>query len=198
MLRYPPGTPYTECMATGKPVRDDQMTSDEACADRRVLAAPAGRQAAGRHLACCCSRWTRATRTLGFIVCTRTDGYRPFDAYDTEIGMEFASRAAIFIDNARRYSRERATALTLQRSLLPTGLPEPSSVEVRHRYLPGSKHEVGGDWYESSRCPARGWRWSSATWPATACGPRSPWAGCARRSRPWRCWSCPRRSRCSS
>ena len=60
--------------------------------------------------------------TLGFVVCTRKDSYRAFDAYDTEIGMEFASRAAIFIDNARRYSRERATALTLQRSLLPTGL----------------------------------------------------------------------------
>ena len=68
--------------------------------------------------------------------------------------MEFASRAAIFIDNARRYSRERATALTLQRSLLPTGLSAPSSVEVRHRYLPGSKMiEVGGDWYESIALP---------------------------------------------
>jgi len=68
--------------------------------------------------------------------------------------MEFASRAAIFIDNARRYSRERATALTLQRSLLPTGLSAPSTVEVRHRYLPGSKMiEVGGDWYESIALP---------------------------------------------
>ena len=84
----------------------------------------------------------------------RYQGYRRFDAYDTEIGMEFASRAAIFIDNARRYSRERATALTLQRSLLPTGLSAPSSVEVRHRYLPGSKMiEVGGDWYESIALP---------------------------------------------
>ena len=71
---------------------------------------------------CCCSRWPRRDATLGFFVCTRKAGYRPFDAYDTEIGMEFASRAAIFIDNARQYSRERATALTLQRSLLPTGL----------------------------------------------------------------------------
>jgi serine phosphatase RsbU (regulator of sigma subunit)/anti-sigma regulatory factor (Ser/Thr protein kinase) len=87
---------------------------------------------------------------LGFIVCNRRAGFRPFDAYDTEIGMEFASRAAIFLDNARRYSRERATALTLQRSLLPTGLSAPCSVEVRHRYLPGSQLiEVGGDWYES-------------------------------------------------
>jgi len=70
------------------------------------------------------------------------------------IGMEFASRAAIFLDNARRYSRERATVLTLQRSLLPAGLSAPSSVEVSHRYLPGSQLiEVGGDWYESIALP---------------------------------------------
>jgi len=76
---------------------------------------------------------------LGFFVCTRKSGYRPFDDYDSEIGMEFASRAGIFIDNARQYNRERTTALTLQRSLLPTGLSAPSSVDVQHRYLPGSK-----------------------------------------------------------
>ncbi len=91
---------------------------------------------------------------LGFFACIRKPGYRKFDPYDIEIGMEFASRAALFLDNARRYSRERATALTLQRSLLPTGLSAPSSVEVRHRYLPGSKLiEVGGDWYESIALP---------------------------------------------
>jgi anti-sigma regulatory factor (Ser/Thr protein kinase) len=68
--------------------------------------------------------------------------------------MEFASRAALFVDGARRYSRERATALTLQRSMLPTGLSHPASVDVRHRYLPGSKLiEVGGDWYESIALP---------------------------------------------
>src|SRR5213076_1273738 len=91
---------------------------------------------------------------LGFFVCTRQEGFRRFDAYDVEIGMDFATRAAVFIDNARRYSREHATALTLQRSLLPTGLTAPSSVEVRHRYLPGNELiEVGGDWYESIALP---------------------------------------------
>src|ERR1019366_5908520 len=44
--------------------------------------------------------------------------------------------------------------LTLQRSLLPTGLSAPPSVEVKHRYLPGSELvEVGGDWYESIELP---------------------------------------------
>jgi len=93
---------------------------------------------------------------LGFIVCVRHKEYRRFDAYDVEIGMEFASRAAIFMDNAQRYSRERTTALTLQRSMLPDQSPlsAPSSVEVRHRYLPGSKLiEIGGDWYESIELP---------------------------------------------
>jgi len=38
--------------------------------------------------------------------------------------------------------------------MLPTGLSAPSSVEVRHRYLPGSELvEVGGDWYESIKLP---------------------------------------------
>jgi stage II sporulation SpoE-like protein/histidine kinase-like protein/GAF domain-containing protein len=152
ILRYPPGTPYTECMATGKPVRL-KMGSDQAA---RIATSWLRRPVA--HLLSNTSLLLLplAARdvTLGFMVCTRKDSYRAFDAYDTEIGMDFASRAAIFIDNARRYSRERATAVTLQRSLLPTGLSKPSSVEVRHRYLPGSKLiEVGGDWYESIALP---------------------------------------------
>jgi anti-sigma regulatory factor (Ser/Thr protein kinase) len=38
--------------------------------------------------------------------------------------------------------------------MLPTGLTYPSSIDVRHRYLPGSELvEVGGDWYESIKLP---------------------------------------------
>ena len=112
---------------------------------------------------------------LESFACTRQEGFRRFDAYDKEIGVDFAARAAMFIDNARRYSREHATALTLQRSMLPTGLSYPSSVEVRHRYLPGSKLiEVGGDWYESIALPGAGSRSWSATWLGTACAPPSP------------------------
>ena len=152
ILRYPPGTPYTECMATGKAVRLKMGSDQAARIATSWLRRPVAQLLANTSLLLL----PLAARdvTLGFVVCTRKDTYRAFDAYDTEIGMEFASRAAIFIDNARRYSRERATAVTLQRSLLPTGLSKPSSVEVRHRYLPGSKLiEVGGDWYESIALP---------------------------------------------
>jgi serine phosphatase RsbU (regulator of sigma subunit) len=153
VLRFPAGTPYTECMDTGNPVRASKIAdSDASKIAESWVRRPAGQLLTGTSMLLL--PLNARDFTLGFIACTRRAGFRPFDAYDTEIGMEFASRAAIFIDNARRYSRERATALTLQRSLLPTGLSAPSSVEVRHRYLPGSQLiEVGGDWYESIALP---------------------------------------------
>ncbi|MEU2716284.1 ATP-binding SpoIIE family protein phosphatase [Streptomyces sp. NPDC007205] len=62
---------------------------------------------------------------------------------------ELASRAAVCVDNARRYARERATAVALQRSLLPQHIPRQSALEVATRYLPsGSRAGVGGDWYD--------------------------------------------------
>ena len=153
ILRYPPGTPYTQCMDTSQPVREVNLGGESATRIATSwLRRPVARLLSGASMLLL--PLIARDVTLGFFVCTRGEDYRRFDAYDTEIGMEFASRAAIFIDNARRYSRERATALTLQRSLLPTGLSAPSSVEVRHRYLPGSKMiEVGGDWYESIALP---------------------------------------------
>ncbi len=153
VLRYPQGTPYSECMNTGKPVRETTMAAKDVIEIAESwLRRPLVKLLAGTSMLVL--PLNARGSTLGFIVCTRRKGFRAFDAYDTEIGMEFASRAAIFIDNARRYNRERATALTLQRSLLPTGLSAPSSVEIQHRYLPGSQLiEVGGDWYESINLP---------------------------------------------
>jgi serine phosphatase RsbU (regulator of sigma subunit)/anti-sigma regulatory factor (Ser/Thr protein kinase) len=152
ILRYPPDTPYTRCMDSGSPVCELMSREN---ADRTAAAwlrRPVAELLSGVSMLLLplVSRGVM----LGFFVCVRRVGFRRFDAYDIEIGMEFAARAAIFMDNAQRYSRERATALTLQRAMLPTGLSAPSSVEVRHRYLPGSKLiEVGGDWYESIALP---------------------------------------------
>jgi serine phosphatase RsbU (regulator of sigma subunit)/anti-sigma regulatory factor (Ser/Thr protein kinase) len=152
ILRYPAGTPYTECLMTRQPV--SVIMSDAAAAElaKAWVRTPVSRLIAGRSLLLL--PLLAGDVLLGFFVCTREIGFHRFDAYDTEMGMEFASRAALFMDSARRYSRERATALTLQRSMLPTGLSYPASVEVRHRYLPGSKLiEVGGDWYEAIALP---------------------------------------------
>src|SRR5690348_5358389 len=153
VLHYPPGSPHARCLDSGEPVLVPLLSAEEAVevADAWQRK-PVADLLAGTSLLML-PLFARDTN-LGLFACTRKPGYRRFDRYDAEIGMEFAARAALFIDNARRYSRERATALTLQRSLLPTGLSSPSSVEVRHRYLPGSKLiEVGGDWYEAIALP---------------------------------------------
>ena len=52
-------------------------------------------------------------------------------------------------DNARLYQEQYATAVTLQRSLLPERLDPPVGVEVAARYEPAARQsEVGGDWYD--------------------------------------------------
>jgi GAF domain-containing protein/anti-sigma regulatory factor (Ser/Thr protein kinase) len=72
--------------------------------------------------------------------------FGPSDLSDAE---ELVAKAAVAIDNARRYTRERATALALQQSLLPQCLPEQTAVEAAFRYLPaGSQAGVGGDWFD--------------------------------------------------
>jgi len=153
ILRYPPHTPYYQCMDTGAPVLEATVSESQAGKIAKAWRRrPVAKLLSGASMLML-PLIARGTM-LGFFACTRQEGFRRFDAYDVDIGMDFASRAAVFIDNARRYSREHATALTLQRSMLPTGLSYPSSVEVKHRYLPGSKLiEVGGDWYESIALP---------------------------------------------
>ncbi|WP_436849373.1 SpoIIE family protein phosphatase [Streptomyces massasporeus] len=86
---------------------------------------------------------------LGVVVFSRLDRPEAFTADDLILAEELTAKAAVAIDNARRYSRERTTALTLQRSLLPQGLPNHEAVEVASRYLPGGAGaEVGGDWFD--------------------------------------------------
>jgi serine phosphatase RsbU (regulator of sigma subunit)/anti-sigma regulatory factor (Ser/Thr protein kinase) len=84
---------------------------------------------------------------LGVVSFRRGGGSEPFDEEDVPFAEELATRAAVALDNARRYTREHAMAVTLQRSLLPRDLPEPSALELAHRYLP-AQAGVGGDWFD--------------------------------------------------
>ncbi|WP_030247677.1 MULTISPECIES: SpoIIE family protein phosphatase [unclassified Streptomyces] len=86
--------------------------------------------------------------TLGVAVFTRFQRPEPFTPDDVLLAEEVAARAAVCIDNARRYSRERETTLTLQRSLLPRTLPRTAAVEAASRYLPAIRSGVGGDWFD--------------------------------------------------
>lgn len=73
----------------------------------------------------------------------------PFDEVDLGLAEELVSRAAVCVDNARRYTRERSAALVLQRSLLPRRLPEQDAVDVAACYRPADELTgLGGDWYD--------------------------------------------------
>ncbi|MFF5973772.1 SpoIIE family protein phosphatase [Streptomyces sp. NPDC012769] len=71
----------------------------------------------------------------------------PFGEEDLSFAEELAARAALAIDNARRFTREHSMAVALQRSLLPRVLPEQNAMRVSYRYLP-AKAGVGGDWFD--------------------------------------------------
>ncbi|MER5469909.1 SpoIIE family protein phosphatase [Streptomyces sp. NPDC002685] len=87
-------------------------------------------------------------RTLGVAVLSRFRRPEPFTADDVLLAEEVTARAAVCIDNARRFSRERQTALALQRSLLPQSLPRTAALEAASRYLPAARAGVGGDWFD--------------------------------------------------
>ncbi|MFG2138973.1 SpoIIE family protein phosphatase [Streptomyces sp. NPDC048650] len=70
-----------------------------------------------------------------------------FEEGDLSLAEEMATRAAVCIDNARRFTREHAMAVALQHSLLPRGLPEQNALDIAHRYLP-AQTGVGGDWFD--------------------------------------------------
>ncbi|MER6735100.1 SpoIIE family protein phosphatase [Streptomyces puniciscabiei] len=84
---------------------------------------------------------------LGAVEFWRAKDSPPFEDEDVSFGEELAARAALCIDNARRYTREHTMAVTLQHSLLPRGLPEQSALDVAYRYLP-AQAGVGGDWFD--------------------------------------------------
>nr|WP_308405270.1 PP2C family protein-serine/threonine phosphatase [Streptomyces rugosispiralis] len=87
--------------------------------------------------------------TLGVVFFARHRTPVPFDEDDLLLAEEITVRAAVCVDNARCYKRERMTARALQRNLLPRGLPDLAAVEVPSRYLPSETWAgVGGDWFD--------------------------------------------------
>jgi PAS domain S-box-containing protein len=87
--------------------------------------------------------------TLGVATFSRAEHPEPYGEADLRLASDLASRAAVCIDNARLYTREHTTAITLQRSLLPRHIPQVTGLQLAHRYQPASQTaEVGGDWFD--------------------------------------------------
>jgi PAS domain S-box-containing protein len=92
----------------------------------------------------------RARNTaLGLATFVRSLNPVSFGPDDVLLARELVARAAVCVDNARRYTREHAAAITLQRSLLPPALTGGTALEVASSYLPADPSGgVGGDWFD--------------------------------------------------
>jgi PAS domain S-box-containing protein len=149
LTAYPAGSPPVRCLATGlswREARLDPLVHEWA---RNVLA---GRQSTvtqpGSHSAMIVPLRARGT-TLGVTTFFRGKHHGRFDEEDLRLAEDLVARAAVCVDNARRYTRERNAALVLQRSLLPHRLPEQDAVEVAACYRPADELTgLGGDWYD--------------------------------------------------
>ncbi|GGJ69005.1 SpoIIE family protein phosphatase [Streptomyces brasiliensis] len=145
---YPASSAAAQCLAQGRAVI--QETTDSSLAD--WLAQDPVRAARvreyGFHSIMAVPMRARGT-SLGAAMFIRHRRPEPFTLDDVVLAEELLARAAVCIDNARRYSRERGTAVALQRNLLPRKLPEQTALEVASRYLPaGAQAGVGGDWFD--------------------------------------------------
>ncbi|WP_344399827.1 SpoIIE family protein phosphatase [Streptomyces longisporus] len=147
---YPSFSPPAKALGTGRAVLSHAGEPDflRWVAERNARA-PGGRpHRRGVHSMLAVPLRARGT-TLGVAVAVRIAHPDDYGADDAVLAEELASRAAVCIDNARRFCRERTTALALQNSLLPKGLPGQAAVEVAHRYLPSdSLVGIGGDWFD--------------------------------------------------
>ena len=91
----------------------------------------------------------------GSVTAWRIEEETPFDDSDAELLSEIASRAALAIDNARRYARERQAAVSLQELLLPQASTDSSAAATAGVYRPAAgNHGIGGDWYDVIPLPS--------------------------------------------
>jgi serine phosphatase RsbU (regulator of sigma subunit)/anti-sigma regulatory factor (Ser/Thr protein kinase) len=148
---YPEHSPMTQCLATGRPV--SYSGTGPGVTDWLAADSPRAANIARYGIRSMMLVPMRARdATLGVAAFVRHQRKEPFAADDILLAEEIVARAAVCIDNARRYTREHDTVLTLQRSLLQQRQPVQSAVEVATRYLPShSGVAVGGDWFDVIR-----------------------------------------------
>jgi serine phosphatase RsbU (regulator of sigma subunit) len=86
---------------------------------------------------------------VGFIACTRGPDKPPFLPGEAVAVERLAARACVALDNARRYERERRTALAIRKSLVPSADRSFAGCRIAHGYLPaGDGNIIGGDWFD--------------------------------------------------
>ncbi|MFC7262718.1 SpoIIE family protein phosphatase [Streptomyces lutosisoli] len=136
----------TQCVREARPILVERVDSAMMRRIARDSHAAQTLRLAGVHSYLAVPLMARG-EVLGTLSLYRTINSRSFEEQDRILASELAARAAICVDNARLYGRERTAALTLQRSLLPPAPVEHEGLDIAARYLPALS-EVGGDWYD--------------------------------------------------
>jgi hypothetical protein len=152
-LETDPGKLYHQRLVAGLPTfvprfaamsREQLTRMDSGAGLSRMLAA----QAAGAHSLMVIPLAARGV-IMGPAVFYRLGGSRPFSRADLSLARDLVDRAAVSIDNARLYTRERTRALALQRGLLPRQIPRRPGLDLAYRYVPAeTSAEAGGDWFD--------------------------------------------------
>jgi hypothetical protein len=145
-------SPSFAAMAGHGPVVFDRLDAESA---ERIARRPGGREFTAGHASFLAMPLVARGAVVGCATFGRAPAGPPFGPADIAAAGELASRAAVCIDNARLYDRERRTAQALQRGLLPGRPQVPAGLEVAHRYLPVGDNIVGGDWYDIVPLPGR-------------------------------------------
>ncbi|MFI7102346.1 SpoIIE family protein phosphatase [Streptomyces sp. NPDC050161] len=148
-VTYRAGSPPVRALADGRSWRTERLDPQGPdWAAGGLASRPAGFRELGLHTAMVVPiRVGHVTMGVATFFRGRQDA--PFGADDLRLAEEFVARAAVCMDNARRYTRERGAALALQQSLLPSGLPPQEAVDVATSYRPADElADAGGDWFD--------------------------------------------------
>ena len=146
---YGPARLVSECARTGRPVLVPHVRPDDLPRIARDDAAAQLLREAGVHSYLAVPLIARG-QVLGALDLKRARNPTPFGRDDVLLASELAARAAVSIDNARWYQRQRHTTVALQRHLLPRQPPTAHGLDIAYRYQPASAaDETGGDWFDA-------------------------------------------------
>lgn len=157
----PRDSPIRKCMDTGRPWVTNLVTDDVLLKMVHTQFNLEVMRAAGIHSVVVVPLPTKG-HPIGVVYLNRAGDSAPFTDEDVIMAQDLAARAAVAIDNARRYTAEHTMALELQRALLSEpGSPHPD-IEVASRYLRrDTGHSSAGTGATRSPCrraaPSRSW-----------------------------------------
>jgi serine phosphatase RsbU (regulator of sigma subunit) len=140
-----PDTPGCRAMASGAPILFDRLDSETA---QRLTRYPGATEMAAGYTSRMAIPLIARGVVVGCAIFGRQPASPPFNQGDIALAGELASRAAVCLDNARLYDRERRTAQALQQGLRPGRARIPDGLEVARHYRPVGDNVVGGDWHD--------------------------------------------------